>query len=348
MPSIDKKVALSVGTKIASRNMPQIFEQHQIALRADFDEFTVIAEELASNKTGLVASVSQSTSRVVDRGEWISANLDNVAELVGPLISRYEARGLGFLSHAVDLQLGLVLGWVSTRVLGQYDIFYVGDDKGILYYVGPNIIQVERRFAFPPRQFRLWIALHEVTHRLQFTGVPWMKEYFKNLVGEINKAFDIENTAELSFQKILQALRSPKGESMGIFGLVSELTGSNLKGNLENIQALMSVLEGHGDFVMNMACPPEVTQAERFSRVLHNRRTSAKGINKIIQQILGLDVKMRQYLDGERFINTLFSWGGMKYVSLIWESPKNLPSLSEIAEPSTWVERVVKKELLPA
>jgi putative hydrolase len=173
------------------------------AIDSDFARFTEQAERLVVKETGLEPLTGPPRGMVVDRGDWVKANLRSFRRLLTPLLDKFEvtplSRSLSSVSGAVTgTQLGLVIGWMSTRVLGQYDILFGeetvhpdGDDSAstsdggdVVSYVGTNIVGLERRHGFPPEQFRLWIALHEVTHRCQFTGVPWLHDYFLGLVEE--------------------------------------------------------------------------------------------------------------------------------------------------------------------
>ncbi len=168
------------------------------SLQPDFDELTAIAEGLVADATGLRPLTGPARARVTDRAGWVDANIASFRRLLRPVLDRLRPswptprrrRSAGWSSRSggavTGAQLGALLGWMSTRVLGQYDLLLMEDerpeDQDIVYYVGPNILALEKRFAFPPREFRLWIALHEVTHRAQFTGVPWMRGHFLSLV----------------------------------------------------------------------------------------------------------------------------------------------------------------------
>jgi coenzyme F420 biosynthesis associated uncharacterized protein len=240
-------------------------------------------------------------------------------------------------------EVGTLLGWMSTRVLGQYDLLVVEDenpdDQDVVYYVGPNIIGLEKRFGFPPREFRLWLALHEVTHRVQFTGIPWMRPYFLSLVE--SSVSSIDPTPGRLIESLrwaldeLRAGRNPLDEG----GLVAILAGAEQRGVLQKVGGLMSLLEGHGDVTMDRAGADRIPSAERFSRVLRQRRQT-RGPAAAIQKVLGLEAKLRQYEQGERFIETVEGIGGPPLLARAFEGPEWLPSLAEIRDPTTWVERV--------
>jgi len=330
------------------------------ALEADFAELTAEAEGLVAAATGLRAP-TPARARVTDRAGWVRANVASIQRLLGPTLVKLEAqratavggpaqlarlvpRPLAGAGRAISgAQLGLVLAWMSTRVLGQYDLLLTedgADDQDLVYYVGPNVVALERRYAFPARQFRLWLALHEVTHRCQFTGVPWLRDHFVSLVdqGLEPAAADPRRLAEAVRRAADEVLagRSPLNDA-GVLGLVA--SPEQLEA-LQRIQALMSLLEGHGDVTMDRAGATAVPGAKRFSAVLHERRQQVHGPAKLLQKILGLEAKLRQYAEGEKFVNEVERVGGPDLFNRVWRGPEWLPSLAEIRNPTDWVHRV--------
>jgi len=239
-------------------------------------------------------------------------------------------------------ELGLVLAFMSTRVLGQYDLLLTdeaADEQDVIYYVGPNVVELERRHGFAPREFRLWLALHEVTHRTQFTGVPWLRAHFVDLVDRGLEAVAADPRRVLdAIRRAAEGIRSGQNplDEVGLVGLVA--TPEQLDA-LRRIQALMSLLEGHGDVTMDRAGASVVPGAERFSRVLRERRQQAKGATRLLQHLLGLEAKLRQYAEGERFVNAVESAGGPELFSRVWRGPEWLPSLEEIRDPGAWIAR---------
>ncbi len=256
------------------------------------------------------------------------------ASLPGPLAEVTRA--------ATGAQLGLVLGWMATRVLGQYDMLFAegADAGGMVSYVGPNIVALERRHAFPPRQFRMWIALHEVTHRCQFTGVPWLRGHFLSLIdqGLSGMPTDPKRFAE-ALRRAGYAVRSGRNpfEEAGMLGLVAPPEQLEVIGR---IQSMMSLLEGHGDVTMDRVGGEDVPDAAWFSRVLHERRKNAGFLSRLLMQLVGLEAKMRQYEQGERFIAAIEGAGGTELFARVWEGPENLPSMDEIRDPDLWVARL--------
>ncbi len=325
---------------------------------ADFEELVTEAEELVARSTGLRSAAGPARARVTDRDGWVRANLASFQRLLGPHLERIDparvagthlgtSRLAGPLASAgrsaTGAQMGVVLGWLSTRVLGQYDLLLTeerAEEQDLVYFVGPNIVALEEQHGFEPRQFRLWLALHEVTHRCQFTAVPWMREYFVSLVEEGLGSLepDPSRLAEALRRATteIRAGRNPLRDS-GALGLVA--TPEQLEG-LQRIQALMSLLEGHGDVTMDRAGASAVPDAARFAEVLRRRRTQATGLVRLLHQLIGIEAKLRQYEEGERFIAAVEDVGGPPLLDRVWQGPEWLPSLAEIRSPSEWIARV--------
>jgi coenzyme F420 biosynthesis associated uncharacterized protein len=355
------------GWALARRPAPPDYRPEGV--EADFVELTAVAEGLVAAATSLVPP-TPARARVTDRAGWVAANVASMRRLLGPTLKKVEARRreaspvslVGLQSRlpgpltaisrsAGGAQIGLVLAWMSSRVLGQYDLLLTDelvDDQDIVYYVGPNVVAIESRYGFPSRQFRLWLALHEVTHRSQFTAVPWLRDHFLSLVDRglepmVADPHRLMESLRRAAEEV-RAGRSPLADA-GMLGLVA--TPEQLEA-LQRIQALMSLLEGHGDVTMDRAGAAAVPGAERFSRVLRERRQQVKGPARLLQQVLGLEAKLRQYAEGEEFIKAVERAGGPDLFNRVWRGPEWLPSLSEIRSPGEWVARVGAPPAAPA
>ncbi len=290
-------------------------------LQAQFDELTAKAEHLVSESTGLRSAHGAARAKVTDRPGWAAANVRSMERLVGPaLVQLAERRGakLGgpslVIGRAISgTQLGLMLAYMATRVLGQYDLLIDDsspEDQDLVSYVGPNIVAVETQYGFAPSQFRLWLALHEVTHRMQFTAVPWLRDHFVGQVGELLGPLsgDPSGFAEV-LKRVATEVRAGRNPTHDA-GVVGMLATPEQKVALSKITGMMSLLEGHGDVTMNRAGASEVPGADYFAKVLAQRRTQAKGLTKIMSKLLGLDAKMRQYAEGEQFVEAVEAAGG--------------------------------------
>ena len=345
---INWSVAESVARRVAGRE-PLAESYHYDSLEPDFTEFTAQAEELVAEVTGLRSLIGPARARVTDRGEWIKANIASFRRLLRPVTQRLAPKlaenPLAPVTRSIaGAQLGTMLGWMSGRVLGQYDLLVIEDadleNQDLVYYVGPNVLALEKRFGFPPREFRLWLALHEVTHRAQFTGVPWLRPHFLSLVdGALGSVDPDPKRFVEALKRAVDQVR--KGENpLDDGGLVSLLAGPEQYAVLQQIGGMMSLLEGHGDITMNRAAEDVVPSAARFHRALHARRNEQPGPAKFLQKLIGLEAKLKQYEQGERFIETVEAAGGRDLFDRVWEGPELLPSLPEIRDPEQWIQRV--------
>ncbi|HEX7168159.1 MAG TPA: zinc-dependent metalloprotease [Acidimicrobiales bacterium] len=339
-----EKVAVRVGGR-----EPLADSYLYASLQPDFEELTAQAEELVAEVTGLRSLSGPARALVTDRAGWAHANVASFQRLLRPVLDKIgpkmSASPIAPVGRAMaGVQVGTLLGWMSTRVLGQYDLLLVEgedeDDQDIVYYVGPNVLAIEKRFAFPPREFRLWLALHEVTHRAQFTGVEWMRPHFLSLVERTMSALDPDPSRFVSaLRRTVDQVRAGQNP-LDDGGLVALLAGEEQHAALQQVQGLMSLLEGHGDVTMNRAAQGLVPNAERFHRTLHQRRNEVRGPAKVAQKLLGLDAKLRQYEQGERFIEAVERAGGRELFDRLWEGPENVPTLPEIRDPDRWIARV--------
>ncbi len=342
---VDWKLAERVAVRLSGTD-PFASSYHATSLASDFAELTAQAEALVTAETGLVPD-GPARAQVVDRAEWISNNIASFQRMLRPVTDRLGpklngptapvARGLA------GTEVGSLLGLLSKRVLGQYDLLMnESEDRSkqdVVSYVGPNILAIEKRYAFAPREFRLWLALHEVTHRAQFTGVPWMRKHFLDLM---NRTL---STADPDPKRFLEALkravaavrdgRNPLDEG-GIIGLLAD---SDQRTALDGIGGLMSLLEGHGDVTMDRAGAHLLPSAPRFSSVLRQRREST-GAAKLLRQLAGIEAKMRQYEEGEQFIAAIEAQRGIRFIDHAWASATNLPTLVEIRDPQLWIGRL--------
>lgn len=344
---ISWEVAERVAVRVAGRE-PLASSYHYASLEPDLTELTAEAEELVAAATGLRSLAGPARARVTDRQGWVRANIASFRRLLRPLTTklgpRLSASPLAPVSRAVTgAQLGTMLGWMSSRVLGQYDLLLVEEerpeDQDIVYYVGPNILALEKRFGFPPREFRLWLALHEVTHRCQFTGIPWLRPHFLALVEGTLDSVDPDPRRFLdALRKAVDEMRAGRNP-LAEGGLVGLLASPEQQAMLQQVGGLMSLLEGHGDITMDRAGAGRIPSAPRFSSVLHQRRAEVRGPARLLQQLIGLEAKMKQYEQGERFIEAVEAAGGPEMFERVWQGPELLPDLSEIQDPARWIER---------
>ena len=347
-PTIDWSLAERIAVRVSGRE-PFAESYHWDSLEPDFTELTAEAEELVAIETGLRSLAGPARARITDRIGWVRANIASFQRLLRPLLDKFADRltATAFAPVAQKVagaEVGLLLGWMSGRVLGQYDLLIIEEenpqDQDLVYYVGPNVLALEKQYAFPPREFRLWLALHEVTHRAQFTGVPWMREHFLGLVEQTMQAVDPDPTRFLhALDHVAQSIRSgtnPLAEG----GVMTLVASPEQREVLDRVSGMMSLLEGHGDVTMDRAGQGRIPNAARFGRVLRQRRQSTQGLTRLLQQLIGLEAKINQYEQGEAFIAAVEAAGGPALLDRAWTGPDLLPSLVEIREPERWIARV--------
>jgi len=344
---VDWKLAVRVARRVAGRE-PLAASYLADSLRRDFTAVTIDAEALVTEFTGLCPP-SPARGQLLDRVGWVEANVESMRRLLAPLSEKLGERvALSPLApvgrRVAGTEMGMLLGWAGKRVLGQYDLLVPEDPErpaadDAVYYVGPNVLGLEKRYAFRPRDFRLWIALHELTHRAQFTGVPWLRPYFLSLVERSLSLVEPDPTRLLRvLGRVADDLRCGRNP-LDDGGLVGLLATPEQRELLQQTQALMSLLEGHGNLVMNRLGQEHVAGQERMAHILQARRSTG-GVTALVQKLLGFEMKMRQYEVGERFCDAVVAEAGLRVLDAAWEGPENLPTLAELDEPVEWLRRV--------
>jgi coenzyme F420 biosynthesis associated uncharacterized protein len=331
---IDWDLALATGVRTAPGgpdvSMTQAADE-VAALRAAAREVVAPVARI----TGLHADGS-APAVVVDRAEWVRSNTEALRRLVSPLTEANSAGGglLGPVTARVAaVQVGLAFGWLSSKVLGQYEVL-PGSDEGEprLLLVAPNIVTAADAMGVDAHDFRLWVCMHEETHRVQFGANPWLAEYFASEVAVLVADLDVSPAEAL--RRVASGLR--RRESGGIATWVQS---EQMRSRMSGLVALMSLLEGHADWVMDQS-GDVVPSALALRAAFEQRRRSSSLVDSVIRQLLGLDAKMAQYRDGAAFVRAVVAEVGLDGFNRIWTSPATLPLASEIHHPAAWIARV--------
>lgn len=342
----DWDTALRTGRTLAGPG-PKVDAIERTALRAELAGAVTEAEGLVESFTGLALEGFRSRAWVMGRGDWIRQNLKGLQGLLEPLAERLLERRPDVAADrstwsrkALGVQVGGVLGYVARRVLGQFDVFLPPDDEGLIYFVGPNVVEVERRFGLHPREFRIWIAIHEVTHRLQFSKAPWLRSEISGMVDGYLQTVSLD--AKEVFEQLARAAEElrPGSHDTGPGGVFRLLTPEQ-RPMFERTQAMMSLLEGHASFVMNRVAADVVEDLPALRGALARRR-AVSGWEHRLQRAIGFDQKVAQYDAGERFVEAVVDRIGMSGFNLVWEGPANLPRPEEVADPELWIARVAE------
>ncbi len=314
-------------------------------LSQDFPRIVEIANEAVSEETRLSVP-GQPEVTVVTRRQWVERNVEVFSALLSPVeqklsdqISRSGADGPTLAKRLVAGQTGALLGFLSRRVLGQYELVVPGGEDGdSIAFVGANVLHLERAHQLRPSEFRTWVALHEAAHRAQFVGVGWMRGYFHSLVADMVGTVDPdEGRVARLISEMRKARRSgePIIDERGLFGF---LAAPAQRHNLDRIQALMSLLEGHGHAVMNRLGHQLLVSPSRMDFLLKARRSDPK--TAAFFRLTGIELKLRQYEEGEKFVLAVERAAGWKTLDLAWAEPSSLPTLAEIKDPHSWLKRV--------
>ncbi len=341
---VDWEAAAGIGKRFAGPG-PVVHPADRARLAEEFDDVVAEGDGLVTEFTGLAIDGPPSRPWVMTRREWINQNLRGFEQILEPVAHRLLGPRIdGGMApvrrQLLAFQVGGILGYLGRKVLGQYDLFLPPDDRDLIYFVGPNVIELERRYRFDPREFRQWLALHEVTHRVQFQGVPWLRSYVTGLMGSYLSTIDLDARKVLErLRRVRDELRTGGAGQWRDLGVLFALMTPEQRDTFRRMQSLMSVLEGHGNFVMDRLAAGRIRGASRMRRILQQRRYR-KGFNRMVQKAVGLDVKARQYDVGERFVAEVVDRAGPKAFARIWERSEHLPSLDEVGRPEAWIERV--------
>lgn len=336
---VDWELAASTGARF-SPSGPVLSREETFAAVEALRDCAQAAVEPVASVTGLRAP-SSAVTMVVDRPAWIASNVSGLRIAMSGLIEKADVseapavvRGIG--SRTTGIQVGAVLAWLSTKVLGQYEAFTPEGEPGRLLLVAPTIVQVEQQLDVVPADFRLWVCLHEETHRVQFGAVPWLPSYLHGLIDEFADATELAPRQVLS--RVLAAVNAVVRPAAG--SIVEALQSPEQRDVFARITALMSLLEGHADVVMDEVGPQVVPTVATIRERFTERRASPTAIDAVARRALGMDVKLRQYSEGAAFVRGVVEKVGMAGFNAVWTSPASLPTREEIGDPAAWVARV--------
>ncbi|MFJ3220425.1 zinc-dependent metalloprotease [Kitasatospora sp. NPDC086801] len=381
---VDWNLAVATATRLV-RPGPEVSRAEAAAVVAELRRHALEAEEHVRAFTGMRSSSLTAAAAtpvlVVDRPGWVRANVAGFRTVVQPLVEKLQARRassptagvFGAVGEkATGIEVGALLAFLAGKVLGQYETFAPaepsleapdspaalfdkprlgpeGPGPGRLLLVAPNIVHVERELDVDPSDFRLWVCLHEETHRTQFTAVPWLRDHIQSEVQSFLAETDVDPGA------LLERLRDAAGSLGGGLPGVGGREGVPSAGLMEVVQspaqreilgrltAVMSLLEGHADVVMDGVGPAVVpTVAEIREKFQQRRDRGANRLDLLLRRLLGMDAKLRQYQDGAVFVRGVVEQVGMEGFNRVWTSPNTLPTKEEIHDPAAWVARVAR------
>ncbi|KXO99646.1 zinc-dependent metalloprotease [Tsukamurella pseudospumae] len=275
-----------------------------------------------------------SATRTVDRREWVSAAARSMEALIEPEDARHP--GLG--ARLAGVQAGAMLGMVSGSVLGQYDPF--GVSGGELLLVVPNVLTVERALGLNADDFRMWVCLHEVTHRVQFGANPWLRDYMRDNVSALTGVAGAGSVGDLIART--QKALSGGARHTGVIGVLEIAAPAEQFAAVERLLMLGTLLEGHADHVMDAAGPSVIPTVATIRAAFDRRREAPSNpLQRLLRVLLGMDAKIAQYVRGKKFVDAVVADVGMQRFNRVWTGPETLPLPDELDDPRRWIDRVL-------
>ncbi|MDT5077332.1 MAG: hypothetical protein QOJ80_1969 [Mycobacterium sp.] len=338
--TVDWGFAATVGSKLVRPGPPTTDYTRQQAIE-QLSESARSAELPVRDVTLLSEGAAVTEARIIDRAEWVTAATESMRLMMGGDADKSSGLLTGRVTGA---QTGAVLAFISSGILGQYDPF--ASNGGELLLVYPNIIAVERQLRVAPADFRLWVCLHEVTHRVQFRANPWLSEHMSRALAVITDESEQDVTQVVGrlseFVRNRREGAAPEPNSEGVLGFMRAIQSEPQRKALDQLLVLGTLLEGHADHVMDAVGPAVVPSVATIRRRFNERRQRKQSpVQRILRALLGVDAKMKQYTRGKAFVDHVVTEVGMEKFNTIWTSPETLPLPTEVDEPQRWIERVL-------
>ncbi len=323
-------------------------------LRSSYEELVHRLEGPIADYTGTCLPSTGVAVSVLGRREWIEANIANFRFLFEPVEQMYRELGhqatvvipgVPQLSQlAVSSQIGLLLGYLSRRVLGQYDTSVLGREPmstGRLYFVQPNIEMIESELGLPPEEFRSWIALHEATHAHEFEVFPWIRDYMNHILRayldsvlqEVRRSSVARGTPTAIVARMLDNLRSGRS-------ILESVMSPHQQRFMGQLQALMCLLEGYSNHVMNEVGKKTMPSFDRIRQRVESRQREKSQAERLFLKLTGLSMKMEQYRLGELFVDHVVKARGIQFANQAYDGPENLPTMEEVLHPERWIARM--------
>jgi coenzyme F420 biosynthesis associated uncharacterized protein len=324
--------------------------------KADLTALATESEARVTAYTGLAPARPLPPPEGIGRKEWVSSNVGSMRLLLDPVLAKSTVK-LGALRPAVELGMGLVLstevgvvlGYLAQRVLGQYELVLLdeaeADRPPRLLFVLPNLGQAVKAFGADDEEFMTWVTLHEVTHAVQFSGVPWLHGYLSGLVRELLSSAElrletprkVRMPSGAEIKRVLAALR--EGD------LISIVTSHAERETIDRVQAVMAVIEGHAEHVMDAVAPDLLPNLPKLREAIDRRRRSQSGLSRLLARLLGMEMKLRQYEQGKTFCDAVVKAGGVATLNRVFSGPDALPTAAELRDPAAWMARTAPRTL---
>jgi len=340
---IDWKLAGTVARGVANLQPAGNPEPFQ-----DLAASSAEAERLVSAYTGLVAAQPVPVAEAVERGGWIDANLKSLETVLEPAVARVGGK-FGPLSTiaggVMAIEAGAISGFLAGRVLGQYEFPVLEPEHPArLLMVAPNLAQAANSLDAPPDQLLRWVALHEMTHALQFGGVPWLREHLAGMLRELLTALEMDPRSLLKGVPDVTDLRK-MFDRVRQDGLAMVVIGESKRGTMDRVQAFMAVLEGYAEHVMDAVGADILDDLPGLRSALQRRRRDRSGFLKLLERLIGMDLKLRQYEQGKAFCDGVVARAGIEGLNRVWSAPEAMPTVAELDDPAAWLRRTEQGQL---
>jgi len=343
LPVIDWSLAGRTAARLV-RPGPITTPAEAAAVVGELADAAVRAEHPVREVTGLADGLGVAAALVVDRPRWATAAAESMGSLTGTAAVP-GGKGPGLTGRTAAVQAGALLAYLSSAILGQFDPFTQrpGTTTGTLLLVAPNVVAVERAMGVDPHDFRLWVCLHEVTHRVQFTAVPWLSSYLADTVATLTTLEDAGD----QLGRVIAAVRGTRTQGQpdgpgGVIGLLRTAAAPPQQRALDALLALGTLLEGHADHVMDSVGPAVVPSVLRIRTAFDRRRIRPTNpVHRVLRALLGIDAKIAQYVRGKAFVDHVVGAVGMERFNAVWTSAETLPVDAEITAPDRWIRRVL-------
>jgi coenzyme F420 biosynthesis associated uncharacterized protein len=346
---VDWDQARNVALRVSQWEQAPV--RDRAARREQYAALVQQSEPLIAEYLGVQLPQPVSRIYVFDRREWLEANFVSFEHIFRPIEEIYErnrsSQGafstmMGDINRQVlGAQLGVLLGFLARRVLGQYDLSLLSPEpmvQGALYFVEPNIGRVQTGLGLNDNDFRLWIALHETTHVFEFEAYPWVREHFNSLVYQyFEQLNDQLNVMGGNIGQLITRILQNRGSNQHWIELMLTPQQRQI---FEQLQALMSLVEGYGNHIMNAIGEQLLPSFPRIEQRMEQRRQNRSLFDQVFFRVTGMDLKMAQYQQGEQFVNTVVQSHGIDFAARVWERAENLPTMDEIRNPQHWIARM--------
>jgi len=316
---------------------------------AELEAMAARAVERVSEYARLQPAIPPPPLEPVGRREWARANLETMSGTMEPLLERLGSGPLQSVGGVlIGLEAGGIVGFMGRNVLGQYELALLDPERPPrLLLVAPNLREAARTFDADEPELLEWVVFHEITHAVQFTGVPWLREHLASMLRDLLSSVKVEvDPSALLRMPKLQDLREA-WDSVREDGLVHAVAGPERAEIIDRLQAVMALIEGHAEHVMDAAGADVLPSLPKLRESLERRRREKPPLVKLLERLLGLDLKMRQYVVGKRFCDAVVRDWGIEGLNRAWSAPEHLPTLAELEDPAGWVRRTSVRSVTP-